>query len=68
MLLWSRILHTRIPSSLRPIRHFHTTCLRLGAPAAKPPTDLENRIAAIPIERFRNFCIVAHVDHGKKYS
>lgn len=28
-------------------------------------TDLERRIAKIPIERFRNFCIVAHVDHGK---
>ena len=27
--------------------------------------DLEKRIADIPIERFRNFCIVAHVDHGK---
>jgi elongation factor 4 len=26
---------------------------------------LEDRIAKIPIERFRNFCIVAHVDHGK---
>ena len=22
-------------------------------------------MAAIPLERFRNFCIVAHVDHGK---
>jgi translation factor GUF1, mitochondrial len=33
-------------------------------PPAKS-TALEARIAAIPIERFRNFCIVAHVDHGK---
>jgi elongation factor 4 len=30
-----------------------------------PKSELEKRIQAIPIERFRNFCIVAHVDHGK---
>lgn len=34
--------------------------------ATKPtPAELEKRIAAIPIERYRNFCIVAHIDHGK---
>ncbi|KAM0714786.1 hypothetical protein Q7P37_009250 [Cladosporium fusiforme] len=41
---------------------FHSTTIRL---AAKVKTDLERRIEKIPIERFRNFCIVAHVDHGK---
>lgn len=33
--------------------------------ASAPDTELEQRIAAIPIDRYRNFCIVAHVDHGK---
>ncbi|KAL1610172.1 Translation factor guf1 mitochondrial [Paraconiothyrium brasiliense] len=38
---------------------------RSYAQAFRPQSDLEKRIADIPIERFRNFCIVAHVDHGK---
>ncbi|KAF1917618.1 GTP-binding protein-like protein GUF1 [Ampelomyces quisqualis] len=38
---------------------------RSYAQASKPMGALEQRIAAIPLERYRNFCIVAHVDHGK---
>ena len=45
-------------------RLFHAAPIR-QAQAAKVQSELEKRIAAIPIERFRNFCIVAHVDHGK---
>lgn len=29
------------------------------------PSFLEQRIASIPIDRFRNICVIAHVDHGK---
>ncbi|KIW27824.1 translation factor GUF1, mitochondrial [Cladophialophora immunda] len=46
------------------LRSFATSAFR-HAPNNGPPGDLETRIAAIPIERYRNFCIVAHVDHGK---
>ena len=35
------------------------------AVASRALSDLERRISDIPLERFRNFCIVAHVDHGK---
>src|SRR4051794_12692951 len=45
-------------------RGFSTSIARCAQPS-KPISDLERRIQAIPIERFRNFCIVAHVDHGK---
>ncbi len=51
-------------SRLDGFRTFTSTAYRLATPL-KVPLELEKRIAAIPIERFRNFCIVAHVDHGK---
>jgi hypothetical protein len=38
-----------------------------GGPVRDAATlsKLEERVLAIPMERYRNFCIVAHVDHGK---
>lgn len=49
----------------RHLRQSFSNPLRRYATASKAVSELEQRIAAIPIERFRNFCIVAHVDHGK---
>lgn len=52
--------------------YHHQISLRAFASQAATPTlpkatpaQLEARISAIPIERYRNFCIVAHIDHGK---
>ena len=45
-------------------RNFSSTGIRPAGPL-RMQSDLEKRIADIPIDRFRNFCIVAHVDHGK---
>ncbi|KAF7896284.1 hypothetical protein EAF00_006298 [Botryotinia globosa] len=65
----------RLPSTIRsqyashflplPFPRTFTTSVTRYAIAKKIVGDLERRIQAIPIERFRNFCIVAHVDHGK---
>ena len=39
--------------------------LRGHASSSRTVGSLEKRISEIPLDRFRNFCIVAHVDHGK---
>lgn len=50
--------HFRLPSAHAPARWAATS-------SRAPIGALEKRIAEIPLERYRNFCIVAHVDHGK---
>jgi hypothetical protein len=54
------LLHHGGPEHLQPAFAF-----RKYAQAYRAQSALEKRIAEIPIERYRNFCIVAHVDHGK---
>jgi len=46
-------------------RAFTTSVPRYAQISKLALSELERRISNIPIERFRNFCIVAHVDHGK---
>ena len=47
------------------VRPLSTTPFRWAPKTGRLAGELEKRIAEIPLERFRNFCIVAHVDHGK---
>lgn len=58
----NRIVAPRI-NLWRSHRGFYTSARRREA--VPQPISLEQRISAIPLERYRNFCIVAHVDHGK---
>jgi translation factor GUF1, mitochondrial len=51
-------------SVIHPARFFGISPNRC-AQRSNTVSELEQRIASIPVERFRNFCIVAHVDHGK---
>ncbi|TID26344.1 translation factor GUF1 [Venturia nashicola] len=46
-------------------RNLHITQTLRAIQQLKIKSALEQRISDIPIDRFRNFCIVAHVDHGK---
>ena len=50
---------------LRPRCALNSWLLRNASNTARVAGDLEKRISQIPLDRFRNFCIVAHVDHGK---
>jgi len=54
----------RTPAANLSARSFSSSTLR-KAIASRVLGDLEKRINDIPLDRFRNFCIVAHVDHGK---
>ncbi|KAL4748639.1 translation factor guf1, mitochondrial [Aspergillus terricola var. indicus] len=63
---WPASSLLKAPGSSFATRLFTTTSsYEAKGPSKVPMTDLEARISAIPIERYRNFCIVAHVDHGK---
>ncbi|CAI6342566.1 unnamed protein product [Periconia digitata] len=53
------------PSPYRFGSRFQLQQTRRYAAPYRAPSELEQRIATIPIDRYRNFCIVAHVDHGK---
>lgn len=63
------VLARSLPSSFNAVRFFTNSSFRNAARNTsvkkQSVSDVEKRIADIPIERFRNFCIVAHVDHGK---
>lgn len=58
-------LRTSTPISTPASTSFSTSPPLSAGKFKRSVSDLELRIAAIPIERYRNFCIVAHVDHGK---
>lgn len=60
----------RLPVVSQTVRHaarrpFSTTPIHTAVASRTAVGSLEKRIAEIPLDRFRNFCIVAHVDHGK---
>ena len=64
---------TKAPAAVRhclwglkgPLAPFRSSPILRHASSSKTVGSLEKRISEIPLDRFRNFCIVAHVDHGK---
>ena len=54
-----------LQGSKRPFWPFRYRPPIRNASSSRIVGELEKRISDIPLERFRNFCIVAHVDHGK---
>ncbi|KAK3331828.1 P-loop containing nucleoside triphosphate hydrolase protein [Cercophora scortea] len=61
----SRLRHIPFSSNHLERRSYATATLGPSTTKESKALALEQRIAAIPLERFRNFCIVAHIDHGK---
>ncbi|KAK4165610.1 translation factor GUF1, mitochondrial [Cladorrhinum sp. PSN259] len=46
-------------------RRYVASKQKKDGPLERRAAAIEARLAEIPLDRYRNFCIVAHIDHGK---